>query len=420
MIEARQLERLRSLLNDDIPRSRFYATRVRDAGLSSPLRSLGEFSEKVPFTYKSELVEDQTRNPPYGTVISRSVHDYSRLCQTSGTTGQPMRWLDTSESWSRLVDAWEVVLEGAEITSTDRVLVAFSFGPFLGFWLGFEAAARLGCLTIPGGAMTSEARLKAIMANHVTVVCCTPTYALRLGEVAHDKDFDLAASKVRAVIVGGEPGGSIPATRSLLSARWPGATIFDHYGMTEVGPVTFQCTAAPEVVHAIESHYVCEVVDPASGEPVPMDGSVVGELVLTNLERRDSPVLRYRTGDLVRPARREPCACGREGLVFEGGILGRSDDMIVVRGVNLFPASVEQVVLSSDGVAEYQVEIRTVRGMTELRLSVEPRPGTEPEGLRSRLQKAFRDAHGLRVQVEAAAPGALPRFELKAKRWIRN
>ncbi len=329
-----------------------------------------------------------------------------------------MRWLDTPESW--MVDGWSAVLAGACVTPADRVLVAFSFGPFLGFWLGFDAATRMGCLTIPGGAMSSEARLKVIQANEVTVVCCTPTYALRLGEMAAETGIDLAACNVRVVIVGGEPGGSIEATRSLISSRWPGASLFDHYGMTEVGPLTYRCTAAPEVAHAIESHYLCEVVDTASGEPVPVDGSTLGELVLTPLGRSDSLLLRYRTGDLVRPYRGAACACGREGLVFRGGIVGRSDDMIVVRGVNLFPASVDQVVRSNEGVAEYQVRIRAVRGMTELELRVEPQPGVDPAGLCSRLEQAFRNAHGLRVPVTAAAPDSLPRFELKAKRWIRS
>ena len=215
------------------------------------------------------------------------------------------------------------------------------------------------------------------------------------------------------------PGASVPATRALIEERWLGARLYDHYGMTEAGPVTLQCAADCSVVHALEEFHICEVIDRKSGEPLPMDSDDLGELVVTNLGRIGSPILRYRTGDLVRP-HREPCACGRDNLSFEGGIQARADDMVVVRGVNLYPAAVDQIVRSQTGVEEYRVRTRTERGMTEVEVEIEPSPEVDATALCDDIQDAFRTTCNLRFPVSAVAPGSLPRFDLKAQRWVRE
>ena len=187
-----------------------------------------------------------------------------------------------------------------------------------------------------------------------------------------------------------------------------------------MGPVTYQCTAAPDVVHVMENLHICEIVDPETGKPLPPDAETIGELVLTNLGRGDSPVLRYRTGDLVRPRRNTTCACGRHGLSFEGGIVGRADDMVVVRGVNLYPTGVDQIVRSCGGIAEYRVEIHTERGMSELEIQVEPQDQATASTVCADIESAFRKNYSLRVPVVAVPAGTLPRFELKARRWIQK
>src|SRR5947207_7929412 len=174
----------------------------------------------------------------------------------------PLRWLDTAESWNGMLGSWEQVLRVAGVARADRILFAFSFGPFIGFWLAFESAARLGCLCVPGGGLGSVARLAAILENQITVLCCTPTYALRLAETAAREKIALDHSRVRKLIVAGEPGGSIPAVRTRLEELWPGARVFDHHGMTETGPVTYQCPARAGMLHVIESAYYAEVIQP--------------------------------------------------------------------------------------------------------------------------------------------------------------
>lgn len=426
-IRGRQTDGLAALLAEVYPANPFYRDRLAAAGIpgdSAP--SLERFSDAVPFTTKAELVADQAAHPPYGTNLTCPVERYTRCHQTSGTTGAPLRWLDTPESWDWMVGQWAEVHRAAGVQAGDRVFFAFSFGPFIGFWLAFEAAGRLGALGLPGGGLTSVARLRTLLDHQATVLCCTPTYALHLAEVAAQEDIDLGPSRVRTIIVAGEPGGSIPAVRQRIAERWRGARVFDHHGMTEVGPVTHECPARPGVLHVLEPGYYAEVIDPATGrEAAPGD---TGELVLTPLGRAGMPLLRYRTGDLVRPAfpasttdASAICACGRQTLALEGGILGRVDDMVIVRGVNIFPGAIEAVLRRFSEVAEYQVRLTEPEGLVEMTIRIEPsRDCADLGGLVRRIEQAFQVAFALRLPVIPVPPGSLPRFELKARRWVKE
>jgi phenylacetate-CoA ligase len=242
--------------------------------------------------------------------------------------------------------------------------------------------------------------------NNAEVLCCTPSYAVRLAEVAAEEKINLRDGVVRKIIVAGEPGGSVPATRRRLEELWPGARVFDHHGMTETGPVTFECPASPGRLHVMESAFFAEVTD-------------TGELVLTTLGRTGSPVLRYRTGDLVRPVLfdSEPCACGRYDMALEGGILGRTDEMVIVRGVNIYPTAIEEIVRGFAEVAEYEACVDKTGSLIELVLRIEGRDGCDAKALAGRVQAALQSALQLRVPVELEPPGSLPRYEMKARRW---
>ena len=419
-----QLEQLRTLVAELIPANRFYSQKLQSASVTFDVASLDDFSLRFPFTTKQEIVEDQFHNPPFGTNLTYPLDRYTRFHQTSGTTGTPLRWLDTPESWDWMIENWMEVFRAAGVVVGDRVFFAFSFGPFIGFWLAFESAARLGCLCLPGGGLSSAARLRVIQDSRATVICCTPTYAIRLGEVAVEEKIDVSASRVKAIIVAGEPGGSILATRARIESLWAGARVFDHHGMTEVGPVTYECPARPAVLHVIESAYVAEIINPATGKQVPR--GQMGELVLTTLGRTGSPLLRYRTGDLVKQGaggreQGKPCACGRYELALDGGILGRVDDMVIVRGVNVYPSAVEEIIRSCKGVAEYRVKINKERSLAEMSVEIEPAADCrDVPALVAQVGKAFETALALRVPVSSVATGGLPRFEMKATRWIRT
>ncbi len=254
------------------------------------------------------------------------------------------------------------------------------------------------------------------MLDHgASLVCCTPTYALRMAEVAQAEGIDLRSSPVRLLVVAGEPGGSIPAVRARIESAW-GARVIDHVGMTEIGAYGFECEEAPGGMHVLESEFIAEVIDPATGILLP-DGAP-GELVLTNLGRLGSPLIRYRTGDHVVLTRGR-CQCGRWFARLDGGIGGRIDDMIVIRGNNLFPASIENLIREFADVAEFRIIVDQSRPMPDLRIEVEAKPAQDSTGLAARLEQTVRDRFHFRPTVTQVAPGTLPRFELKAKRWVR-
>jgi phenylacetate-CoA ligase len=328
-----------------------------------------------------------------------------------------LRWLDTPQSWSALVSVWEGIFRAAGVAAADRLFFAFSFGPFIGFWSAFEAAGQLGCFCFTAGAMTSEARLRALIDHACTVLLCTPTYALHLGQEARALGIDLSAARVRLIITAGEPGGSVPAVRARLGALWPRARVFDHHGMTESGPVSYECPRNPGLLHPVETSFLVEVLDSATG--LPCQSGQTGELILTTLDRIGSPLIRYRTGDLVRLAPPGPCACGSHEMGFSGGILGRADDMVIIRGVNVYPAAIENIIRGFEGVAEYRVRLAEREALAEISIDLEPAPDLpDPELLAQRLRCAFHATLGLRIPVRLSPPGSLPRFEMKSRRWV--
>jgi phenylacetate-CoA ligase len=300
------------------------------------------------------------------------------------------------------------VYRAAGVTPADRLFFAFSFGPFIGFWSAFGGAERLGALAISGGAMTTEQRIRTILDLGASVLLSTPTYALRMADAAQSIGLDAAASNIRVTIHAGEPGASIPATRDAIEAAYSAAS-FDHTGMTELGPTGHSCSQR-DGIHAIESEFIFEVIDD-SGRPADD-----GELVATNLGRWGMPLLRYRTGDRVIVSR-EPCSCGSPFMKLVGGIRGRVDDMFTVRGANLYPSQVEDIVRRHQQVTEFVIERRRVRQMDEVVLLLEV-DGSETST--ERLEADLRQALGVRLECQVVAAGTLPRSELKSRRIVRR
>lgn len=420
-IQAMQLRKLHRLLTAVLESNQFYRRKLGAAGVekASQVATWEDF-RRLPFTLKKEIVQDQYEHPPFGTNLTYPLDRYVKFHQTSGTSGgRPIRVLDTDACWSWWADMWAYVFRGAGVGPGDRVFFAFSFGPFIGFWSAYEGARRIGALAIPGGGLNSDQRLAAILDNQATVLVCTPTYALRLAEVAREKGIDLARSSIRATIHAGEPGASIPSTRRKIEEAW-GARCYDHTGLSEVGANGFTCQLQTGV-HLIESDYIVEVVDPATGRL--LEPGEQGELVITNLGRLGMPVIRYRTGDLVRLST-EQCPCGRSFARMIGGVLGRADDMVTVRGVNVFPSSIEDIVREFPQVEEFRIDLFRRREMDELKVTVEVDDRALPEESREALRRQVADELNrrlfLRIAVEWVPLGTLPRFELKARRFFKH
>ena len=408
-LEQIQLKKLQVMLEQVLKGNTFYRHKLGEAGITRPedVETMEDY-RRLPFTSKEELSLDQATRPPYGTNLSFPRERYTHIHQTSGTRGEPLRWLDTEESWAWWARCWARVYHAVGVTPMDRIFFGFSFGPFIGFWSAYEGARLIEALAIPGGGMSSLQRARSILVNDVSVLLCTPTYALHLAEVSDQEGIDIANSNVRITIHAGEPGASIPSTKERIETAW-GARCYDHAGATEVGAWGFECQAQAGV-HVNEGEFIFEVLDQATGQP-----TEDGELVITNLGRIGSPIIRYRTGDrAVLDA--SPCECGRTLRRLAGGVLGRIDDVLIIRGVNVFPSAIENVVRRFPEVGEFAVDVYRRHELDDMEIRVEAE-GREPVEVATAVASEIRNALGLRVHVEAVPQGTLPRFDLKARRF---
>jgi phenylacetate-CoA ligase len=421
-LETSRRERLRELQEQKLCRlmaglaaNTFYREKLDAAGIDLLQVKSVEALCALPFTTKTELVEEQRMHPPFGRLLTYPLSRYRYFHQTSGTSGRPLKCVDTEEDWVWWRRCWAYVYRSAGVGEHDIIFCAFSFGPYLSHWAGISGAWSVGALCISGGGMSSEQRLRTILDNRCTVLLSTPTYALHLAEAARECGIDLGASALRISIHAGEPGASVPNVRKLIQDSF-GTTCFDHAGATEVGAWAFDCGSGEGSIHLNEAEFIFEVVEPESGNPL-TDGER-GELVITNLGRVGMPLLRYRTGDLVEMTT-EPCPCGRHMARIKGGVLGRADDMLIVRGVNIYPSTIDNLVRGIPGVAEYEVEIRRVSGMDDLLIKVETADDHTIDSVAPSLVHTFRVELNIRVSIEQAASGTLPRYEFKARRYKR-
>ncbi|MEM9411301.1 MAG: phenylacetate--CoA ligase family protein [Planctomycetota bacterium] len=402
-LEQHQLSRFNSLLSAILPKNQFYQRHLGD--LKNPISNLDTLGE-LPFTFKEELIDE---NQPGNFAVNHTfdLSSYCRFHRTSGTRGKPLVVMDTADDWQWWIDTWQMVLDSANIVPSDRLLMAFSFGPFIGFWSAFDAAVARGALCIPSGGLTTLSRLEMIESTSANVLFCTPSYALHMAEVADSHQIAVADLTIDRIIVAGEPGGSIPEVRHLIQDKW-NARVIDHSGASEVGPWGF----ADEEARGLfinESEFIAEFLSIEHGGPG--DEGELCELVLTNLGRIGCPVIRYRTGDIVRPTWNHQQTC--RFVLLDGGVLGRTDDMMIIRGVNIFPSSIEQILRSFPEIVEYRLTAFKEGQMDQLKIEIEDRldqPVRVIEELQIRL--------GLRVEVQCVPLGTLPRFDLKGKRFI--
>jgi phenylacetate-CoA ligase len=396
--------RRRELVELVLERNPFQRRRAEALGVAGAT----DLADLPPLT-KRELVDDQAAHQPFGTNLTYPIGDYTQLWQTSGTTGRPLRVLDTAEDWAWWRRLFAHTLTVAGVGTEDRVGLAFSFGPHVQFWASQEGLQEVGAMAVLLGGMTSAQRLQTLAEIEATAVWCTPTYALRLLEVAVQERLETALESVRLVLCTGEPGASLPGVRERIEDGFQ-ARCVDHAGLTEAGPFGYPCPEA-HGLHILESEFVCEILDE---DLRPTENGARGELVLTPLGRTGYPVLRYRTGDVVVNTD-ERCPAGHEDRWLPGGIVGRTDDMAIIRGMNVYPSAVEEAVRRVSGSGEYRITFYTEpSGMDEIKLEVELEEG----GGARRLQDTMRQQLGLRVRVVPVSPGVLPRTNGKARRVV--
>lgn len=398
-----QLQKLNALLTEVRAHNALYRHKL--AGSPLQLTNLEELAQ-LPTTNKEEL-QPNPGGDPFAANRTYPIERYVRCHQTSGTRGRPLIVLDTAEDWTWWIEAWQYVLDAAHVTPADRALLAFSFGPFVGFWSAFDSLVARGVLVIPGGGLTSLARIEMIHHAKVTTLCCTPTYALRLAEVAAEHGIRLDNSTVEKIIVAGEPGGSVPTIRHRIETAW-NARVVDHGGATEIGPWAF-ADATGRGLHINESQFLAEFISVDSGHPA-KEGDL-SHLILTTLGRAGAPVIRYRTGDIVRPVWNSRLE--NRFVFLDGGILARADDMLIIRGMNIYPTSVEHILHGFPEIVEYRMTARESGAMDELLIEVEDHLGDA-----TRIAQELHLKLGLKVEVRCVPPFSLPRTEGKGRRFV--
>lgn len=409
-----QLERLQTTVKRAYEKIPYYRKKFQEAGITpDEIKSLEDL-KKIPFTSKADLREVY----PFG-MFASPLEDIVEIHMSSGTTGKPVvagYTLQDIEVWGEVM-ARCLTMAGA--TKADIVQVAYGYGLFTGGFGVHYGARKIGCMIVPASAGNTRRQIEIMRDFGTTILTCTPSYALYMAEVAQEMGIVPSTLKLKAGCFGAEMWTE--AMRAEIERRF-GLNAYNIYGLTEIiGPgVAHECHEK-NGLHIFEDHFIAEIIDPETGDSLP-DGKR-GELVLTTLTREGMPMLRFRTRDITSIIR-EKCPCGRTFLRIER-IRGRSDDMIKVRGVMLFPYQIEKAILEVQGVEpHYQIVITRPQHLDEIEVMVEMSKETFSdevkaiENLKKKLERRIEEIVGIRVKVSLVEPKSLPRSEGKAKRII--
>jgi phenylacetate-CoA ligase len=419
-IEALQLESLQRQLAYVGESSAFYRRQWREAGFEpGDVRQLSDL-RALPMVRKSDYVQSLAEDEPWGSMLAAPLDDVVRVHFSSGTTSAPTPVCWTQADIRRWSDLYARSAYSQGVRRSDIYQVLFGFAWFVGGLGVTTAYSEIGATVIPGGSSETERQIDVMARYGTTAVSGTPSFMLHLAETAQRLGRPLTENRVRRIQVGGEPGGAVPETRAFIERAW-GAKVFDGYGSLEFQPIAWECEEQAGG-HIAEDFAFAEVVDIETGEPVP-DGTP-GVLVLTHLDKQATPFVRWWTGDVVVRST-EPCSCGRTLARLPGGVRGRGDDMLVIRGVNLFPSAVEAVVRSFPGASgEHQVVIDgsvkdpSTGFPTGIKLRAEL-PADDPTAA-DRLAKAIRAELTVRCVVEPVPFGSLERSTHKSRRVVHE
>jgi phenylacetate-CoA ligase len=414
-----QLKKFQKIFKWSYDNSPFYHDLYRDAGIEpGDIKTLDDI-RKVPKVEKATLRDIQKKEPfPYGTILAVPLEDVTEYRQTSGTTGQPVYHPETWQDWEWSAESWAYALYAYGFRDYDRVFMPFGYSINIAFWAGHYAAEKLGCEVVPGGVLNTEARILKIRELKATGLMATPTYVLGMADTARKLGIEPARDlNIKKIVVAGEPGGSIPATRKRMEEAW-GAKVYDQVGATEIGHWGYECVAQCGL-HINEALHLVEIEDVDTGEVITEPGKR-GSMVISTFDRLAHPCIRFDSKDLIEWGPLEKCECGRTFRLVPGGVTGRADDITKVKGVLLAPAAIEEVVRAIPQLGdEYEVEVTKRGDIDNIALKVEllPEYETEIDTVRDNLSRELRDKTSLRYDLEFSKYGSLPRYETKAKRF---
>lgn len=410
-IRAIQLEKLIAQVEWTYNRVAWYREKMDAMGVTpSDIKTLDDV-RKLPFTDKNALRETF----PYG-MFAVPLENVRELHSSSGTTGKPIVVGYTHHDMQVWEECIMRLVQMAGVVPTDRVQMAFGYGMFTGGFGLHYGLQRLGCMMIPAGAGNTERHIQMIEDYGTTVLVATPSYAMHICEVGEKMGYDWEKSTLRVGLFGGEP--CPPGLKAEIEKRMH-IVCTDNYGLTEVmGPgVSGECLGERNMQHIAEDHFLWEVVDPKTGEPVP-EGQM-GELVLTPLDKEAIPVLRYRTHDLTRVVT-EPCSCGRTTARMQK-VRSRCDDMLIIRGTNVFPSQIEDVLSGIDGVStHYRIVVDNETGLDRMTVFTELKPEAfsdsfkQMDAFRKRIEKELKGVLLVGANVKLVEPGGIERTVGKA------
>ncbi|HZQ28144.1 MAG TPA: AMP-binding protein [Acidimicrobiales bacterium] len=416
-IERRQLRRLQQLVAYCYDRVPLYRRVYDDAGFKpADLRTLEDFRWRVPRVDKPDLMVDQAET---GVALANDVpHAVATYFhQTSGTTGEPLREWSAAYDMLTVGDSWITSWWAAGLRPGDGVYFCFNFGTFAGFWTAFYAAQRMGLTIYSGSSLSTAQRLEQLQQFRPAALVATPTYMLRMVDEGEQLGLDLRDLGLQYAIGGGEPA-TATARRRITDAF--GLTAFcDQYGISDAMWGTCECPTESGGIHVFESAFYSYSIDPATGEPVEDDGEV-GENVITAFTRSLQPIVNYRTHDLVRRHTGHDHGCGWTWQWLEGSVLGRTDFMVIIRGTNVYPTAVDNLLGEVPELSpNYEMHITTDRGLDSMTIKVEPAQAMsadEGAALAANVRRFLHQRLQVDLGVEVVEPGNLPRYELKTKR----
>ena len=418
-LEKLQFKKLKWQIERCYKYSEFYREKFRENGVTpDDIKSLDDVS-KLPIVTKKELREEQSKYPPVGRYAIAPKSEWKELHPSTGTTGIPVNTIWSYRDAEIIADHTARLMYGFGVTKDDIVQNAFSYGLWVAGIAVHYACEKIGSFVIPIGATSSDRQIYFMQNAKSTVLLATPSFGLYIAEKLKEKEIDPEKLSLKIGAFGGEAGTENPATRKRLEDGL-GIDAYDFYGLAEIGP-TFAAECKEKAgLHFVEDHYLIEVVDPETLEP--LSEGEKGVLVITHLSREATPMIRYWTNDIVR-LEYEKCGCGRTHIRAIGGILGRADDMIVYKGENIYPSQIEEVVRSFSELSnEYKIYV-TKDKSTGIVKNVKVAVELESEKfnaneVRAKVSSALRDALMVRVDVEVLPPNSLERTEFKAKRVV--
>ncbi|SNS87123.1 phenylacetate--CoA ligase family protein [Tropicimonas sediminicola] len=397
--------------------SEFYRKKLAAAGISS-VEDAGGLDDiaRLPFTEKDELRASRDETHPIGRHLAAPMSDIVRVYSTSGTTGTPSYIPLTKSDLANWVEISMRSYGASGLAQGERMVTTYNAGPFVA-GVTLDAFAKLGVCHIPVGAGNTERLMAAVQLLKPTVLGCTPSYALHLAEWAVERGVDIAASSVNKILVAGEPGGGEPAMRQRIEKAW-GARVTEAMGIGDISVSLWGECVHQDGMHFSGAGFVhFELIDPDSGETVPISDGAEGELVYTHLKHAAAPLLRFRSRDRVRLST-GACPCGRDGSRVR--CVGRTDDLLIVRGVNVFPSAVRDVVgkigNGVSGAIAIRPTARSVKQAPPLPVVVELAQGAEPDdALAGLIRKRLRDELLVSTDITMVPFGTLPRTDYKSK-----